>query len=39
MERYNIDDVAAFDMLRRLSQDSNTKLVDIASKVIETRGT
>jgi transcriptional regulator with GAF, ATPase, and Fis domain len=38
MERYNIDDVAAFDMLRRLSQDSNTKLVDIAKRVIETRG-
>jgi transcriptional regulator with GAF, ATPase, and Fis domain len=38
MERYNIDDVAAFDMLRRLSQDSNTKLVEVAKKVIETRG-
>ncbi|MEW5813635.1 MAG: GAF and ANTAR domain-containing protein [Actinomycetota bacterium] len=38
MERYNVDDVAAFDMLRRLSQDSNTKLTDIAQRVIETRG-
>ncbi len=38
MERYNVDDVAAFDMLRRLSQDSNTKLTDIAERVIETRG-
>ena len=38
MERYNIDDVAAFDMLRRLSQDTNTKLADIAERVIETRG-
>jgi transcriptional regulator with GAF, ATPase, and Fis domain len=38
MERYNIDDVAAFDMLRRLSQDSNTKLIEIAERVIETRG-
>lgn len=39
MERYNVDDVAAFDMLRKLSQDSNTKLVEVAAKVIETRGT
>jgi GAF domain-containing protein len=39
MERYDIDDVAAFDMLRRLSQDTNTKLTDIAERVIETRGT
>ena len=38
MERYNIDDVAAFDMLRRLSQDSNTKLIEVAERVIETRG-
>ncbi len=38
MERYNIDDVAAFDMLRRLSQDSNNKLIDIAERVIQTRG-
>ncbi len=39
MERYNVDDVAAFEMLRKLSQDSNTKLVDVAAGVIETRGT
>lgn len=39
MERYNVDDVAAFDMLRKLSQDSNTKLVEVAEKVIDTRGT
>lgn len=38
MERYNIDDVAAFEMLRRLSQDSNVRLTDIAQRVIETRG-
>lgn len=38
MERYGVDDVRAFDMLRRLSQDSNTRLVDIAQRVIETRG-
>lgn len=38
MERYTIDDVAAFAMLRQLSQDTNTKLVDVAQKVIDTRG-
>jgi GAF domain-containing protein len=38
MERYGVDDVQAFDMLRRLSQDSNTRLIDIAQRVIETRG-
>jgi GAF domain-containing protein len=39
MERYGIDDVAAFEMLKRLSQDSNTRLADIAQQVIDTRGT
>lgn len=38
MERYRVDDVQAFDMLRRLSQEGNTRLVDIAEKVIQTRG-
>jgi GAF domain-containing protein len=38
MERYDVDDVQAFEMLRRLSQESNTKLIDIAQQVIETRG-
>ncbi len=38
MERYQVDDVRAFEMLRRLSQDSNTRLVDIAERVVETRG-
>ncbi len=38
MERYGVDDIRAFDMLRRLSQDSNTRLVDIAQRVIDTRG-
>ena len=37
MERYKIDAVQAFAMLRRLSQDSNTRLVDIAERVIDTR--
>jgi GAF domain-containing protein len=37
MERFGIDDVQAFDMLRRLSQDSNTRLIDVAQRVIDTR--
>ena len=38
MERYGVDDVRAFDMLRRLSQDGNTRLIDVAQRVIDTRG-
>jgi AmiR/NasT family two-component response regulator len=38
MERYNVDDIQAFEMLRRLSQDSNTRLADVAQRVIDTRG-
>lgn len=37
MERFAIDDVQAFAMLRQLSQDTNTKLLDIAQGVIDTR--
>lgn len=37
MERYNVDDVRAFEMLRALSQESNSKLIDIAQRVIDTR--
>lgn len=37
MERYKVDDVQAFEMMRRLSQDSNTRLIDIAQQVIDTR--
>src|SRR5690606_9439886 len=33
MERYDVDDVTAFEMLRRLSQDSNTKLVEVDYQV------
>ena len=36
MERFNIDAVAAFELLRRLSQDSNTRLTDIAERLIRT---
>jgi GAF domain-containing protein len=38
MERFGVDDVQAFEMLRQLSQDSNTRLIDIAQRVIDTRG-
>jgi GAF domain-containing protein len=38
MERYGVDEMRAFDMLRLLSQESQQKLVDIAERVIETRG-
>lgn len=37
MERYQVDDIRAFDMLRVLSQESNTKLAEVAAKVIDTR--
>ena len=39
MERFYVDAMRAFEMLRELSQTSNTRLVDIANRVIETRGT
>ncbi|OBG23770.1 GAF and ANTAR domain-containing protein [Mycobacterium sp. 852002-51057_SCH5723018] len=38
MERYSVDDVRAFELLRRLSQESQGKLVDVAQRVIDTRG-
>ena len=38
MERFGIDDIRAFAMLRQLSQDANTKLIDVAQRVIDTRG-
>lgn len=38
MQSYGVDDVRAFEMLRRISQESQTKLADIAQRVIETRG-
>ena len=37
MERFGVDDVRAFEMLRALSQENNEKLVDIAQRVIDTR--
>ncbi|GAC1647976.1 MAG: GAF and ANTAR domain-containing protein [Mycobacterium sp.] len=38
MERFGVDDVQAFEMLRRLSQDSNTRLIEVAQRVIDSRG-
>ncbi|MBV9320941.1 MAG: GAF and ANTAR domain-containing protein [Mycobacterium sp.] len=38
MERYDVDAVRAFDMLRELSQSMNTRLADIAQRVVDTRG-
>ncbi|MGE2722295.1 GAF and ANTAR domain-containing protein [Mycolicibacterium celeriflavum] len=37
MERYGVDEVRAFDMLKQLSQDSNVRLADVAQRVIDTR--
>jgi len=34
MERFDIDAMAAFELLRKLSQESNTKLIDIAAKLV-----
>ena len=36
MERFKVDAVRAFDMLRELSQTTNTKLVDVAQRVVDT---
>ena len=36
MERYSIDAVAAFGLLRRLSQETNTPLISVAEQVIQT---
>jgi hypothetical protein len=35
MERFNLDAVAAFDLLSRLSQQTNTKRADIAQRLID----
>lgn len=37
MERYGVDDVRAFEMLRQLSQEGNTKLIQVAERVINSR--
>ena len=35
MERFAIDAVTAFELLRRLSQESNVKLVDVAERLVQ----
>ncbi|MGW6278523.1 GAF and ANTAR domain-containing protein [Kribbella sp. NPDC055071] len=37
MERYDLDDTRAFEMLRRYSQSTNTKLRDVAQELVDTR--
>ncbi|ODQ95447.1 GAF and ANTAR domain-containing protein [Mycolicibacterium holsaticum] len=37
MERYGVDDVRAFEMLRQISQDGNIRLAEVAQRVIDTR--
>jgi len=36
MERFTVDAVQAFELLRKLSQDSNIPLADVARKLVET---
>lgn len=38
MERFDLEAFAAFDLLRKLSQESNERLVDVARQVVKTRG-
>lgn len=38
MERFAVDDVQAFELMRRLSQENNTKLTNIAERIIGTAG-
>ena len=35
MERYHVDAVRAFELLRQLSQTSNTKLIDVAQRIVQ----
>jgi GAF domain-containing protein len=37
MERFDVDDARAFAILKRYSQDTNTKLRDVAQHLIDTR--
>jgi GAF domain-containing protein len=37
MERFDLDDARAFEVLRRYSQDHNVKLRDLAQTVVDTR--
>lgn len=37
MERFSIDSLAAFEMLRKLSQQMNVRLAEVAQRVVDTR--
>jgi hypothetical protein len=37
MERFKIDALTAFEMMRKLSQDGNVKVAQIAQRIVETR--
>ena len=37
MERFNVDAVRSFEMLRQLSQEMNVRLTEVAQKIIDTR--
>ena len=37
MERFNLDDTRAFEILKRYSQENNLKLRDVAQELIDTR--
>jgi AmiR/NasT family two-component response regulator len=39
MERFELDSVQAFNILRRISQTENRKLHDLASELVRTRRT
>ena len=39
MERYTIDPEQAFNVLRRVSQDNNIKLIRVADELVRTRRT
>ena len=36
MERYGVDAVQAFELLRKLSQDSNVPLIQVATELVST---
>ncbi len=38
LARYDIDAEQAFEVLRRISNDANLKLRDVAARVVEARG-
>jgi AmiR/NasT family two-component response regulator len=39
MERYGVDAIQAFEVLRKLSQDANVPLVQVATELIASAGT